>query len=270
MAKVNIFIDGTWLFNACKHGCSLANATEYSDKNFPLDFSKLDDMLVKHINAEVGSVEHHEVGDRYIATSIFELPDNFDEWPKVYPDKCMDNDVKKVRSGSYARKMFTDRAIAAGYKDDAIFTPKIKPYIVKKLSQDQYQEKQVDATVVALLVKYAITRSEDYHVLITGDSDMLPAIKIAYPEYTVNVAVATTHPDGLLESHRQSAYSLINFEFCISPFILEENAEKLIEGDNVYRCKECSKVFRRPKPIPRHSSTRAICSPCFNRKPAYN
>jgi uncharacterized LabA/DUF88 family protein len=269
MAKVNVFIDGTWLFNACKHDCSLANATEYANNNFPFDFNKLNSLLVEHIKSEVGGVESHEIGDRYIATSIFELPDNFDDWARIHPTQCSESDIQRVRAGVHARRMFVERAKSGGYREDAIFTPRIKPYIVKQLSQDKYQEKQVDATVVALLVKYAITKPEDYHVTITGDSDMLPAIKIAYPEYTVNVAVATTHPDGLLESHRQSAYSLINFDFCIKPLILEENAEKLIEGENIYRCAECSKVFRRFNPIHRRASTRVICSPCHKKKQPY-
>ena len=36
----------------------------------------------------------------------------------------------------------------------------------------------MDTSVVALLVLYAITRPGDYHCVITGDSDILPAIKI--------------------------------------------------------------------------------------------
>lgn len=264
MAKVNVFVDGSWLFNACRYDRSLANATEHPERNFPLDFAKLNKELASHVSRQVGGAGAHEIGDAYISTSIFQLPDDFDSWPNSYPMDCTSADVERTRNAVRARERFIDKARAAGYGEDAIFSPRLKPYIVKQLSEFRYQEKQVDATVVALLVKYAITQPDDYHIIISGDADMLPAVKIAYPEYTENVSVATTHPDALTEEQRQSSFSLFNFDFRIEPFILEANAEGIIEGDHVYRCAECGKVFARPNAIPRRA--RPTCGPCFRRK----
>ncbi len=264
MAKVNVFVDGSWLFNACRHGRSLANATEHSDRNFPLDFGKLNEAIVNHVSHHMGGAEKYQVGDAYISTSIFQLPDDFDSWPTSYPMDCTSADVERTRNAVRARERFVSKATAAGYREDAVFSPRIKPYIVKQLSESRYQEKQVDATVVALLVKYAITRPDDYHIIISGDADMLPAVKVAYPEYTENVSVATTHPDALAEEQRQSSFSLFNFDFKVEPFILEDHAGSIIEGDHAYRCAECGKAFVRPNAIPRRA--RPTCAPCYRRK----
>ena len=49
----------------------------------------------------------------------------------------------------------------------------------------RYQEKQVDTTVVALLVRDAIEHPDDCFALVAGDADILPAIQVAYPNYTM-------------------------------------------------------------------------------------
>lgn len=136
----------------------------------------------------------------------------------------------------------------------------MKGWILEKLRAKRYQEKQVDATVVALLVRSAITGPEDVHVVITGDADVLPAIRVAYPEYSRNVLVATTHPDELAAERRQTSFSLSHFQFDIPPVYLQDNAIKLIAGAHVYSCAHCAKVFTRPKPIPKNA--RACCVPC--------
>lgn len=112
-----------------------------------------------------------------------------------------------------------------------------------------------------MLVRSAITRPDDFHTVITGDSDILPAVSTAYPQFTENVFVTTTHPDELNARHRQTAYSLIDFKFDIPPFYMQnkENAEQLLKGDHVYRCQECGKVFSQQKPIPHRERPR-----CWN------
>ena len=89
-------------------------------------------------------------------------------------------------------------------------------------------------------------------MVITGDSDILPAIRVAYPEFTNNVFVCTTHPDELNPSHRQTAFSLVDFAFAVPPFYLQnkENAQKVLAGKHVYRCEECGLVFSMAKPVP--------------------
>jgi len=136
--------------------------------------------------------------------------------------------------------------------------------MVEKLREGKYQEKQVDASVVALLVRSAIICSNDYHAIITGDSDILPAIAVAYPEYTKNVVIVTSHPDELIAEHRQASYSLNNFRFDVPPFFLQEHITDVIKGEYPYRCVDCGKVFTRPKPIPRNSQPH--CRNCFRQR----
>lgn len=252
MTALNTFIDGSWLFKACAPEKALAGRMERPERIFPLDFAKLDRALAAH--AGCGSM-----GERYISTSIFSLPDDFDDWPTQFPDVTRD-DIDRTRMGVNARQRFIDGALAAGYLDRAIYRPKIKGWILERLRMGRYQEKQVDATVVALLVRSAITRPNDVHAVITGDADVLPAIKVAYPEYSRNVFVATTHPDELLAERRQTSFSLSSFEFDIRPYYLQDHAEDLMHGNHVYTCGHCHKVFSRPRPIP--AKARPCCAPC--------
>lgn len=255
MSRLHVFIDGTWLFNQCGAGQSLANATDAPNARFPLDFTKMDQSLLDHVRDINNRCD--SLGDRFISTSIFALPSNFDKWPEQYDDISLDQ-VDRTRRGVYARQAFLNMALAAGYSDAAVFRPPIKDYIVRKLSERRYQEKQVDTSVVALLVKSAITCPSDFHVVITGDSDILPAIRVAYPDYTHNVVIATTHPDELNAAHRQTSFSLFDFEFDVKPFFLQNNAERIIKGSHVHKCAECGKVFSTARPLGRMA--RPYCS----------
>lgn len=140
----------------------------------------------------------------------------------------------------------------------------MKGWILKRLREETYQEKQVDPTVVALLVRSAITQPDDFHVVITGDADMLPAIKVAYPKYSENVFIATTHPDELKAEHRQTSFSYSNLEFKIPPLYLQDNVASIMRGDHVYTCAHCHKAFARQKPIP--MKARPCCKPCDARR----
>jgi len=257
MSFVNIFIDGTWLFNQCNANGSLANATAYPTRRFPLSFAGLNNALLKHTALVDAGCEG--IGDAFVATSIFALPDDFDSWPSVYGDITPEQ-IEKTKRNVFARESFFAGAITAGYKEDAIYRPRIRDYVMRKLAERKYQEKQVDTSVVALLVKYAITKPDDYHIVLTGDSDMLPAIRVAYPEYSKNVGVCSTHPDELKKSHCQTSYSLFDFAFKIPPFFLQDYAHAIIAGDYVHTCGECHKVFTVKNPLPK--MTRPYCLNC--------
>ena len=261
MSRLNVFIDGSWLFKACAPEKALAARTERPDRAFQLDFAKLDRTLLSH--AQQHAPQCDSLGERFISTSIFALPDNFDDWPKEY-DGVTADDITRTRNGVLARERFVVAATAAGYSDRAVYHPRMKEWILDKLRAKQYQEKQVDATVVALLVRSAIVEPDGVHVVITGDADVLPAIKVAYPEYSRNVVVATTHPDELAAERRQTSFSLSNFDFRIPPLYLQDRAVDLLRGENVYTCSHCNKVFARPKPIP--AKARPCCSPCNARR----
>lgn len=257
MSKLNVFIDGSWLFKACAPEKALAARTEWSEKTFPLDFARLDQALLAHARAATPAC--NLLGDRFISTSIFTLLDNFDAWPDEF-DGVTADDISRTRQGVVARQRFVDSAIAVGYSDRAVYRPKMKGWILENLRARRYQEKQVDATVVALLVRSAITGPDDVHVVITGDADVLPAIKGAYPEYSKNVFIATTHPDELIAERRQTSFSLSNFDFAIDPYYLQDHAEQIAKGEYVYTCAHCHKVFIRAKPIP--TKARPCCHVC--------
>lgn len=261
MAKLNVFVDGTWLFNACGADRALASRLEYPDRRFQLDHAKLVKEILAHAQQHIPECD--TIGSMYFATSVFDLPEDLAEWPSERDDVTA-ADVDFVQRSTAAREKFSEGAVLAGYSDAAIFRPKLKGWMLGKLREHRFQEKQVDATVVALLVKYAITCPDDVHVIITGDSDVLPAIRVAYPEYSDNVLVATTHPDQLKAESRQTSYALADFNYLIPPFYLEQNADKVMQGANIYKCVHCSKVFSRPNPIPRN--TAACCKPCHGKR----
>lgn len=257
MAKLNIFIDGTWLLHQCAANGSMANATDHPDRRFPFDFPKLNHALVAHVKAHGGDCDG--VGDCYLSTSIFALPANFDDWPTQYLDITVAQ-IERTRRAVTAREAFAAQALAAGYKPDAIYYPTIRDHIIRRLAEGRYQEKQVDTSVVALLVRAAITKPDDFHTVITGDSDILPAVRVAYPEFTKNVFVTTTHPDELNPRHRQTSFALVDFDFDIPPFFMQNRdaAIQLIQGLHAYRCEECGAVFTTTNPVPR--TNRPRCS----------
>lgn len=259
MKLLNIFIDGTWLFRVCQPEGTLSSKTENSDRSFSLSFNKLTNTLLTHVKESDSDCS--ELGDLYFITSIFDIPENVSSWPEENPDISTD-DIERVKRGAFARNSVAQNAIRAGFKEDAIFRPRLKHYMIRRLKEGKFQEKQVDASVVALLVRSAITKPNDYHLLITGDSDIIPAIKVAYPEYSKNVVIATTHPDELKAEHRQTSFTFNSVEFSLPPFYLQDHAKDILHGDHIYECGECRKVFSRSNPVP--SSKRPYCSECLS------
>jgi hypothetical protein len=173
-------------------------------------------------------------------------------WPAQFDDISTDQ-IEKTRKTVAAREAFVKSAVDAGYKADAVYRPPIRDYIIHQLAEQKYREKQVDTSVVALLVRSALTKRRDFHTVITGDSDILPAVRVAYPEFTRNVFVATTHPDEMNPRHRQTAFSLVDFEFDVQPFFMQnkENAVHLM-----HRCEDCGLIFSLAGPLPRNQRPR--------------
>lgn len=254
MSRIHIFIDGTWLFKVCNTGSALSYTTDSPTYPFSIDWNRFDAAIKQH--AEKASSRQLELGERVLATSIFTLPDDFDDWSNRFLDITTEK-IEKTKRVVFAKNRFVQAAVDTGYSEVAIFRPEIKSWIIPKLEDGSYQEKQVDTTVVALLVKSAITQPEDYHAVITGDADMIPAIKAAYPEYTRNVLIVSTHPDELDSARRQSSFSYFDFVFDLQPFFLQTNADKIIAGNNVYRCVECGKIFTTQNEVP--SKQRLCC-----------
>jgi len=258
MPKLNIFIDGTWLFRVCQPDGVLSNRTEYYTQSFKLDFDRFKIALLHYLRENGKDIE---IGELYISTSIFTLPSDLNDWPNENPD-VTSNDIERVTRGVQAREFMVQNAIQAGFSDMAVYRPNLRPFMIEKLKNKTFQEKQVDATVIALLVKSAITQGDNYHAFITGDSDILPAIKVAYPEYSRNVMLVTTHPDELRAEHRQTSFSYTDFQFDIAPFFLQDHIIEIIHGQNIYECSNCRKVFVRTNPIP--TNRRPYCSHCLS------
>lgn len=256
MSKLNIFIDGSWLFRVCQPDGVLSNRTENYTQSFKINFENLTNSLLNHIS---GTNTHIEVGDRFISTSIFNLPDDLDDWPNQNPD-ITTNDIERLRRSAQARDFMVQNATRVGFSDIAVYRPNLRPFMIEKLKNKTFQEKQVDATVIALLVKSAITEPDNYHAFVTGDSDILPAIRVAYPEYSKNVVLVTTHPDELRAEHRQTSFSYTDFTFDIAPYFLQDHIKEIIHGDYIYECSNCKKVLVRGNGIP--PKKRPYCKNC--------
>ena len=198
MSQLHIFIDGSWLYKVVAPERVLAAKTENPTQAFRLDFQKLDRALLKHVQKH--DAKCTATGDRFLSTSVFSIPADLDKWPDE-DDTILPAQIERAQRGIFARNRFVKTATDVGYSEEAVYRPMLRPWILEKLTAGQYQEKQVDATVVALLVRSSIVNPNDYHCVITGDADILPAIKVAYPKYSQNVLIATTHPDELRAEH---------------------------------------------------------------------
>lgn len=239
----------------------LASKMENNSQAVKIDFAKFNSYLLEY--ARERDKECVDIGDKFMSTSIFSISDNIDSWPIIYTDILLD-DVERIKRGIARREEFSNAAIAVGYSENVIHYPLLKFWMLRNLKTGKFHEKQVDATVVALLVRSAIIKPQDYHCVVTGDADILPAIRVAYPEYSNNVFVATTHPDELSPDYRQSSYSISNFNFNIDPVYLQDNLREFVSGEYAYNCAHCHKIFIRQRPIP--VNARPCCSICHQQR----
>lgn len=251
----NVYVDGTWLFSKCGPGHIFANRMEFPENRFRLDFDRLLNLLGGELRARGAAEEGEPIerGSLYFYTAIFDVPDDPDpEW----------GDVEPIRRRSEARRHFADDAIRAGFSDEDIFSVPLRAWIIDRLREGRYQEKVVDTLLVGRLVEQAIADPERLHVLISGDLDMLPAIRTVVPDYTEKVVLATTHPDQYVRGEAQSSFRLNQFDFRFDPVYLDQSIDRLVAGDFIYRCSNarCNRVFVRPRPIPQGRNP--VCKPC--------
>lgn len=259
MSKLHIFIDGSWLIKVCAPKGVLAQKM-YDPKQFKLDFGKLKNTIFEHVHAK--EPECTELGDCYFVTSIFDIPADIATWKGKVVGKTplSETAINKTVWNVNMRKDYAQRALNSGYAKSGIITVALKEWMIPKLGGGQYQEKQVDTTVVALFVKYAITMKDDFFVVLAGDSDILPAINIAYPEFTNRLCLVTTHPDQLDATHRQTSFSFLAHTYSIDPIYLHDCVDKIVEGNNVYVCANCHKIFMAPHQLTKFN--RPYCPAC--------
>lgn len=221
MSQVHVVIDGSWLFKLCDKGKVFSKRAVHSRDNsvgilpFSLNFERLTNCIVKFLERNTG--DHLDTGKLYLSTSIFDdtsCNPPFDQWVATYSDVDA-TQIEKMESGNFARQRFVENAERAQFNQDlcdVVYRPKLNIDKFRAWRSNQYREKQVDSTVVALLVKLAAVENiGDYTVVITGDLDILPAIKASIPDFTSKVALVTVHPDNLDAEDRVSSFELVDF-----------------------------------------------------------
>ena len=276
MSKLHIFIDGTWLFKVVEG--HVFDRFLYKPQNFELDFNKLNQLMLNHVAKQ--HPECTEIGNCYFVTSIFELPADFDAWVgkkinNLYTDKSITvsaNNISTTRNVIADREAFAKSAIEAGYDEECLFKVPLQEWMLLNLLHPElkYQEKQVDTTVVALLVRDAIENPDDCFALVAGDADILPAIKVAYPSYTKNVFPVLTSPDEREGHNRQTSFKYSQHEFEIDTLVLQSHVGEIMKGDNVYQCTNCHKYFSTRNPIPDHKIKSGLilprCQSCYRNR----
>jgi hypothetical protein len=99
MSKIHIFIDGTWLFKVRGAGAALSYTTDSPTYPFLIDWNKFDSSLRQP--TEQQSNTHIELGERFFCTSIFNLPNDFDDWSNRFID-ITEGQIKKTKQVVFA------------------------------------------------------------------------------------------------------------------------------------------------------------------------
>jgi len=270
MSKLHVYIDGTWLFKVVEG--NVFDRFLVEPRFFNIDFNKLNSLMLKHISAQ--HPECTELGNLYFVTSLFNLPADFDSWvgkkiTHLYGGQSIEvkqHNIDATKRNIADRTDFANAAIAAGYDPSCIFHIDFQEWMLLNLLHPElrYQEKQVDTTVVALLVRDAIEHPEDCFALVAGDADILPAIQVAYPNYTQNVFPVLTSPNERDGRNRQTSFKYSQYNFQINTLVLQSHVGEIMAG-NVYQCTECHKYFTTLKPIdPQKIASGAILPRCKN------
>lgn len=270
MSKLHVYIDGTWLFKVVKG--NVFNRFLVAPQYFKIDFNRLNALMLKHISIQ--HPECTELGNLYFVTSLFNVPADFDSWEgkKIsHPYGGQSIEVKRYNIDATKRNIsertdFANAAIAAGYDPSCIFHIDLQEWMLLNLLHPElhYQEKQVDTTVVALLVRDAIEHPEDCFALVAGDADILPAIQVAYPNYTQNVFPVLTSPNERDGRNRQTSFKYSQHNFQINTLVLQSHVGDIMDG-YVYQCTECHKYFTTLNPItPQKIASGEILPRCKN------
>lgn len=270
MSKLHVYIDGTWLFKVVEG--KVFDRFLVNPRSFTLDFDKLNRLMLDHISKQ--HPECTELGNLYFVTSLFNVPADFDSWvgrriTHPYGGQSItvsQQNIDITKKNITTRADFADSAIKAGYDPNCIFHIDLQEWmLLNLLHQDlRYQEKQVDTTVVALLVRDAIEHPDDCFALVAGDSDILPAIQVAYPNYTKNVFPVLTSPNERDGRNRQTSFKYSQYNFQLDTLVLQNHVGDIM-GGNVYQCTECHKFFTTINPIdPQGISSGRILPRCKN------
>ncbi len=255
--RLNVYIDGSWLFKQCDRGKIFANRTESPARSVTIDFGKLVRMLEHRAELFFGSPT--ERGGLFFCTSIFSIPADADTWPEVLTDP---DRFTKLRANIHARQAFAQMAVAAGFSPAGLLRPPLRRWVLPVMARGDYQEKQVDTWLVAHLVERAITDPDSVHFVATGDADMMPGVQTVVPRYTERVVLVATHPVQYDVAEQQTSFAFENFGLRFGPVYLEDSLEQFIAGAYVSRCRNpnCLKIFVRS--APERGATAGLCVTC--------
>jgi hypothetical protein len=233
--RFNVYVDGSWLFHQCSRQGILADHTVTPEANFPLDFTKLVATIGEHFTPATEAAKL-KPGELHYFTSLVDLSALRGATPVV---------PEWIERNVAARRSVLERAHAAGFDPTGTFAVPVSESVLARLIAGTYHEKQVDVALAVRLVERAIAKPQRLHVLVTGDLDMLPALQTISPTYTTSLALVTTHPDQFQRDRGQSSFQLNGFDFVAEPLYLEQVVNRIVEGEYVYTCAKCTKVFVR-------------------------
>lgn len=256
MSKLHVYIDGTWLYNQCGRERTL---TQYVESDyFFVDFAKLNAKLVKYIQEQSGVIVQPGGGLWYYTSIIRNIPDNdFDG-----------NSLERLKKSSYAKEQTVKTAQSAGYDVSGVFEVPFQHWMPKQIGAGLFQEKMVDTSLVARMVLSSVQNPDDFHILVSGDLDMMPAISLVVPKYLERVILFTTNPNQWDPNMQQTSKRLTDYDFSYGPLYFDDVIKDIVLGKYVYTCDHptCSVVLTRQKPIP--TGDRPYCRVHFAARPA--
>lgn len=266
MAKVHIFIDGSWLFKACSKYGVLAQKF-YRPEKFKVDFTRLQELIVRHIleKNEVCNAKELELGDCFNFMSILNLPEDFADWEgKKIGDVVVGKDNIKITSEEVKkRKEFAEASFEAGFEKKAVLEVDLKEWMLANLINGCFQEKKIDTMLVVTFIKYVLRKPKDYFAIVTGDADMLPAIEFANEGFTNNICLVITSPDEN-KKYISTAFGYTKYKFDTPTIYLQDHIKDIVAGSYIYTCASCSKVFKTKVEITRICEHN--CTICLSKK----
>lgn len=184
-----------------------------SKKHFLLDFEKMLLLLEDEVKMRVGPGISR--GELYLYMELIEGT----------PQQSMDPEVVKLRQLVHSREKFAERAVMAGFKSEGILRRQYKPWMPESIKRKEYQEKKADTSLVARVVEQGIRRQNQVvHIVVSGDSDMLPAVEMVIPGYSKHVIWVMNDPTSYAPELAQSSSTVSAGYGCV---YLDRNVARL-------------------------------------------
>ena len=168
MEKVVIFIDGNNLYHNLK-------AMKIKPGN--IDFTKLADSICKHFNLSLKEVRYYN-----------SMPTLRDGKELYYSHLKFIDGLKKLEKFSVLTRKLQVHSIKELLKEKQELIevmdlcesckPIVKENLLDTIGNVKKKEKGVDIMLAVDLVEYAIKNKADYFIVLSGDADFVPAMKL--------------------------------------------------------------------------------------------